>query len=127
MTLEEIKASWKMSKTYPVKDDGSIKPGSTHDKFMADMCKKTVIARLCKPIINSSSDATILGEMIQQNSIELAKGELIELTEKSANAIKFDPEEVIPPVELPTDEEIAAETEEDTDDPFADMEVDGEN
>jgi len=118
MTMEEIKAGWKMSKMYPIKDDGSIKTGSTHDKFTADMVKKTVISRLCKPIINSSSDASILGEAVQQNAIEMAKGQLIEEVAEEANKITFQPEE-FPEIELPSAEEIAeAATEEVEENPF---------
>jgi len=118
MTMEEIKAAWKMSKMYPIKDDGSIKTGSTHDKFTADMVKKTVISRLCKPIINSSSDASILGEAVQQNAIEMAKGQLIEEVAEEANKITFQPEE-FPEIELPSAEEIAeAATEEVEENPF---------
>jgi recombination protein RecT len=123
MTMEEIKASWRMSKTKPVSDSGDIKEGSTHDKFLADMAKKTVIARLCKPIINSSSDQSILGEFIQQNQIELAKGQLEEQVEVNANALEFEPEEIMPDVELPSPEEIAAETEVDGD-PFGEEGLD---
>ena len=120
MTMEEIKAGWKMSKMYPIKDDGSIKTGSTHDKFTADMVKKTVISRLCKPIINSSSDASILGEAVQQNAIEMAKGQLIEEVAEEANKITFQPEE-FPEIELPSAEEIAeAATEEVEENPFED-------
>jgi len=56
LTFEEIKKAWAMSKMYPVEKDGSIKKGSVHDEFMADMCRKTVINHACKPIINSSND-----------------------------------------------------------------------
>lgn len=59
MTMEEIKKSWKMSKMNPITDKGNLKAGSTHAEFTAEMCKRTVIARLCKPIIGSSDDKNL--------------------------------------------------------------------
>lgn len=61
MTFEEIKQAWKQSKMNPI-ENGNVKAGSTHDKFTADMCKKTVVNRTCKPIINSSSDGYLFKE-----------------------------------------------------------------
>lgn len=60
MTMDEIKQSWKQSKMKPIQDNGQIKPGSTHEKFTADMALRTVINKVCKSIINSSSDAELL-------------------------------------------------------------------
>lgn len=60
MTFEEIKQAWKQSKMYPVNDKGEIKANTTHDKFTSDMCKKTVINRACKMIINSSDDSNLI-------------------------------------------------------------------
>jgi len=70
MTFEEIKKAWEKSKVHPVEKDGSIKSGSTHDAFIAEMCRKTVINRTCKPIINSSDDkylklAAVRSEVLQ--------------------------------------------------------------
>ena len=62
MDIDEIKQSWKQSKQNPILDNGNIKAGTTHDKFTADMCKRTVINKACKPIINSSSDAALLNQ-----------------------------------------------------------------
>lgn len=56
MTFDEVKKSWEKSKMHPVTDSGAIKPGSTHAEFTAEMCKKTIINRVCKPIFNSSDD-----------------------------------------------------------------------
>jgi len=67
MTFDEIKQAWKQSKMYPVNKDGSIKKDSTHDKFAADMAKKTVINRACKPIINSSSDSNLLIKAVRHS------------------------------------------------------------
>jgi len=62
MDIDEIKQSWRQSKQNPILDNGNIKAGTTHDKFTADMCKRTVINKACKPIINSSSDAALLNQ-----------------------------------------------------------------
>lgn len=66
MTMEEIKQAWKQSKMNPVTDNGTVKTGSTHEKFAADMAMKTVINKLCKAIINASSDKAILLERINR-------------------------------------------------------------
>lgn len=60
MTIDEIKQSWKQSKMQTVTASGAINADSTHGKFSAEMAKKTVINRLCKKIINTSDDATLL-------------------------------------------------------------------
>lgn len=60
MTMDEIKQSWKQSKMSPVLDTGEIKASSTHNKFTAEMVKRTIINKICKPIINTSSDRHLL-------------------------------------------------------------------
>ena len=74
MTLEQIKQAWKQSKMYPIDDNGNIKSGTTHDKFTEEMCKKTVINRACKAIINSSDDSSIVVRMAKsaENDAEYA-------------------------------------------------------
>jgi len=59
MTIDEIKQAWMQSRMNPVDENGRIKPSSTHGKFAADMCLKTVIRKACKPIINSSDDKNL--------------------------------------------------------------------
>lgn len=85
MTIDEIKQAWKMSKMYPVDDKGNIKSGSTHDKFMAEMCIKTVINRICKPIINSSSDSNIVAKFAAQTDAEFKELDVQEEIEENAN------------------------------------------
>ena len=65
MPYERIKQSWAMSTAKPIDNEGNVKPGSTHDKFADDMCIKTVIAAICKPIISTSSDADLFGTTVQ--------------------------------------------------------------
>ncbi|HRT34197.1 MAG TPA: recombinase RecT [Bacteroidales bacterium] len=85
MTIDEIKQAWKMSKMNPVDEKGHIKSGSTHDKFTAEMCIKTVINRICKPIINSSSDKNIVARFAAQADAEIKELEVQEEIEENAN------------------------------------------
>jgi recombination protein RecT len=66
MTIDEIKQAWKQSKMNPVKENGDVKDDSTHGKFTADMAMKTVINKLCKAIVNASSDKSILLERMNR-------------------------------------------------------------
>ena len=76
LTLDQIKQAWKQSQMNPVGDNGVIRPGSTHDKFMADMCMKTVINKACKMIINSSDDRSIIGKFARQSDETEARVEV---------------------------------------------------
>lgn len=60
MTMDEIKAAWRKSKTNPVDEHGNIKNGSTHGQYTKDMAIKTVVNHACKYIINSSDDSSLL-------------------------------------------------------------------
>lgn len=75
MTFERIKESWKMSPAKPIDNEGNVKAGSTHDKFMDDMAVKTVIAAICKPIISTSSDADLFGSTVQSVTLEENKAQ----------------------------------------------------
>lgn len=66
MTIEEIKQAWKQSKMNPINEKGDIKADSTHGKFTADMAMKTVINKLCKAIVNASSDKALLLERMSR-------------------------------------------------------------
>jgi len=85
MTMEEIKQSWKQSQANPVAADGSIAPGTTHGKFTADMCKRTVINKACKSIINNSNDASLVARIARQNDTEMAAVEVDADIEIEAN------------------------------------------
>ena len=110
MTMDEIKQSWKQSKMKPVNNDGTIKAGSTHEKFTADMAKRTVINKVCKPIINSSSDAQLIHRITGQQGLVQVEHEVHAEIEEKANQTVFTEEEIPEPA-LPTDEELAAATE----------------
>jgi len=66
MTIEEIKQGWKQSKMNPITEKGDIKADSTHGKFTADMAMKTVVNKLCKQIVNASSDRALLLEKMNR-------------------------------------------------------------
>jgi len=65
-TIDEIHQAWKQSRNNPFDDKGDVKESSTHGKFASDMAQKTVINKLCKFIINSSSDNTLLKETVNK-------------------------------------------------------------
>lgn len=85
MTMDEIKQAWKQSQMKPVNEKGEIKEGSTHDKFMAEMCKKTVVNRACKPIINSSDDRNIVVKYAKLTDTEIVEAEVEEEIIVNAN------------------------------------------
>lgn len=95
MTFEEIKQAWKQSKMYPVDDRGNLKAGSTHDKFTAEMAKKTVVNRACKPIINSSSDSHLFKEIFNRNSEVIAEAGVAEEIAENANSQVIDIEATV--------------------------------
>jgi recombination protein RecT len=82
--------------------DGSIKPDSTHGKFTAEMCKRTVINKTCKPIINNSNDSSLLAVTARQTETDAAAAEVDADIELEANQ----GEPIDPPA---TPEEKAAE------------------
>ena len=96
MTIDEIKQAWKQSRMNPVDEKGHIKAGSTHEKFTADMCRKTVINKACKYIINSSDDRNILVKFAKETETELAEAEVEEEIKQNANkeVIDIEPENI---------------------------------
>ena len=86
MTFDEIKQAWKQSKMYPIDNNGNIKVGSTHDKFTAEMCKKTVTNKVCKPIINSSDDGYLFKQSVNRTSEIIVEEDVAD--EIAANANK---------------------------------------
>lgn len=93
MTYEEIKSAWAKSKMNPITDKGTVKPGSTHDEFMAEMIRKTVINRTCKPIFNSSDDK-YLKLAANRSDVVRAESDSVEEIDEFANqdVIDIDPE-----------------------------------
>ncbi len=90
MTFDEIRQSWRQSPVNPFDDKGNLKAGSTHNKFTAEMCKRTVTNRACKPIVNASSDKHLVQsfnraadaaaeEGLEQEIAANANGEVIDI------------------------------------------------
>ncbi len=92
MTFAEIKQAWKQSQMNPFNEKGEVKDSSTHGKFTADMAKKTIINRTCKPIINSSSDSHLFLESVHRADDERAEAEVAEEIAENANGEIIDAE-----------------------------------
>lgn len=107
MTMDEIKQAWRQSKKAPIDENGKIKAGSTHDKFAAEMCKKTVVNRACKVLINASDDSNLLIKVFKETQNDIAEAKVEEEIAENANktplVVNVDTGEV-------TDEEPASET-----------------
>jgi len=95
MTFDEIKQAWKQSKMHPVDDKGNVKAGSTHDKFTAEMSKRTVVNRACKPIINSSSDSNLFKEIFNRNSEIVVGADVAHEVAENANKETIDVEATV--------------------------------
>lgn len=90
MTFEQIKQSWLQSPMKPVDDKGNIKPGTTHDKFTAEMAERTAISKVCKRVINSSSDKSITSQFAKKLDSEVAEAETEEILAENANMEELD-------------------------------------
>ena len=65
MTLAQIKQAWQQ---------GATKGQSpAHKNFPAEMCKKTVIGRACKMVINSSDDAWLYEGKQDEDDVDIAQ------------------------------------------------------
>jgi recombination protein RecT len=112
MTYAEIQSAWKKSKTKPITDQGTLKPGSTHAQYLREMCKKTVINRTCKPIINSSSDRLLMEAATRSDVVQAEEESEAEIqAQANQGYIDVDPEPA--PEEEPPDEAAEAERPED--------------
>lgn len=90
LTIDQIKQAWKQSQMNPIDDHGKIRVGSTHDKFTADMCMKTVINKACKPIINSSDDKSIVSKFAKATDDELTEARVDQEIAGNANGEVID-------------------------------------
>jgi recombination protein RecT len=109
MTWPQIVKAWTQSPTHPVGADGKIDPKSTHGKFPEEMAKKTVIHRVCKPIIDSSSDESLLIHYAKQTDDAADAAEADEDEAEHANREYIDTDEVQVGVD-PETGEVAGET-----------------
>jgi recombination protein RecT len=109
MTINEIHASWKMSKANPF-DNGKLKSGSVHAKFTEAMACRTVINKACKPLINSASDAAIMLESVANVEVEVAREQMDFIVDKNANTTKIDFQEGAPIASVEKEGESVDET-----------------
>lgn len=85
MTIDQIKQAWAQSTSKPFDEKGNLKPDSVHAKFPEEMAKKTVTHKACKPIIGSSSDATLFGQYARQYADEADAAEVEAEVSENAN------------------------------------------
>ena len=85
MDIDEIKQAWKQSKMYPIDNQGQIKTGTTHDKFTSEMAKKTVINRICKQIVNSSTDSYLILDAYHKTDDAVVDAEVKATIQDKAN------------------------------------------
>ena len=70
MSWDEIKASWSKSPVKPIDENGKLKKSATHWMFFNDMVKKTVIAKITKPIINTADDSYLFVQAFRAIELE---------------------------------------------------------
>ena len=99
MTIEDIKTTWKNTNTRHkgepvVRQDGSLHPGSNHGKWPEKMTAKTVVHRLCRSIIKSSSNVQVDENeiVVSEISPEPEKIELIDFKAEGQTAGEISPE-----------------------------------
>lgn len=85
MTMDQIQQAWRQSKMGVFDDKGNLKASSVHGKFTEEMCKKTVVNRICKTIINSSNDSGLLSRLAKGTDADMAKAEVRAEIEEKAN------------------------------------------
>lgn len=72
MTYDQLLSAWKKSKAKVVLPDGSLKDDSFHADFTDEAARKTVIHRLCKRIISSSNDKSLMVETFKRTADGIA-------------------------------------------------------
>jgi len=112
MTIIQIKQAWAQSTAKPFNEDGSLKKDSVHSKFPEEMAKKTVMHKACKPIIGSSSDASLFGQYARQCADDADAAEVEQEVAENANkqVIDVDYSEVPEGVDPETGEYTEPET-----------------
>lgn len=78
MTIEDIKESWKKSKT-----------NTDHKEFTGEYCKRTVINRLVKMILQTSNDDDLLAEVVINNENQHYNFEETEVVEDAKKEIEL--------------------------------------
>ncbi len=90
MTMEQIKQAWRQSKMSPLDEKGNVKSSSTHGKFTAEMAKRTVINKTCKPIVNASSDSHLFRKSFNRADEVRAEEDIAQEIEDNANSETID-------------------------------------
>ena len=85
MTWDQIKMSWRKSIAKPFDDKGNLRPGTPHHDQTDQMCKRTVANRLCKPLINGSSDSALFKQYVVEAEEMMAEAEIDAEIEEKAN------------------------------------------
>lgn len=81
MTMGEIRRSW---------ETGRAQVNSpAHKNTQEEMIRRTVIQRACKPIINTSTDRTILRDVIRENDERNSRAERDELVSENTNVVNL--------------------------------------
>jgi len=93
MTRKQLLQAWSQSPIHPVGAGGKLNPSSTHGKFPEKMACKTVIHRVCKPIIDSSSDQSLFARCVRQTDDAADAAEADEDAEENANQQYIDTDE----------------------------------
>jgi recombination protein RecT len=78
MDMDQIKTSWKKSKTY------GEKSATFHNEQPDIACQRTVIRRRLKPIINASNDAALL-ESVRRQEIDASEAQMDDEVAANAN------------------------------------------
>lgn len=88
MTKEQIDNSWKKSKLNPADKN------STHSIYTEDMCKRTVINKICKYYINSKDDSNLnlLKEAFESSDEDMREAEITYEIQENANKTVIDVE-----------------------------------
>lgn len=109
MTFDEIKQSWRQSPIKPVNEDGSIKKDTTHDKFTAEMCQRTVVRKACTPIINKSSDKSLIAKFARESALESAEAEVEAEIAENANKELIDFNDAVDTEYIPAESDTETE------------------
>lgn len=96
MTIDEIKAAWAKSKN----------GNEVHKQFPAEMCKKTVLNRLCKKLINKSDDAAIIDDIDARQSLDFEPVDISAVEEYAEPEFEQTPANIEPQAasEMPEDD-----------------------
>lgn len=75
MPFSKIKKCWEKSQTHPIDSEGNVKTNSTHAQYPDNMCERTVINAICRPIIEKSDDSDLYGKTVHSVNVQAAKVE----------------------------------------------------